>query len=944
VRASFRGTVPAIAFLIDVGVIGSVEARRRTLEMWRPGLDLRAVSSDRWLVILPEPVEVRSEYAIGLPLVASNSGLAQPGLPGDPGTLVWLDAGAVRRASIDALDPLPTEGWVDLAGHPLRRLTPLDRPEPTAVRPAEPEPPSEPDLRARVGIRTPRWRRRAAATGQPGAAAQRIRWGVVALIIVALLGIAGLIYALVGGSRHPHAAPTHSPTTQAATTGPPSSPGTVSPGQTVTIGPLSGLPNGTVVTVPSSPGSSPGSNVPWPLIIFLFLLGLGVGGRRRVRRVRVGAAPRARRRGWLARLVLHSPAQGVVRRRHERYLVSLTRKFERRDWDAALREAIALGGSGTGWLRLRLPRRRDSIGLRLRAGSGGSLYMGESAYAHLHAIYQRAAKQLDEAGQVDEAAFVYAELLHDAPAAVALLERNGRLRLAAELAEARRLATELVVRLWWRAGERQRAVAIARARGVFGPAVERLAAVDVAAALALREQWVRSCQAAGDHLAAVEAAWPVASLRRIVVPDIEAGIALGGPASGQLFAHLACEYPSEATAERAMALLEDRSRELRRPRERFIAALARLPGKDPAQDRRLCTAALRSSLELEPTRDARQQVNALTRRADPLVAADLPPLPSGTRRADDPIDLIAPADPGQLPVFDAVTLGGRALLVAHGEFGVRLLALDGRVRARWDIPAHQLVVADNGASALLVRQAGPIREIHRLDLSTRRVRPWTVLRLATLLRSYDGGIATVVDDGGVALLDTLSDQPRILWRELDREHRVLRINRTPTRLTALIDVPPPLPGRARSIQLWAWELPSMTLRLRRLVRVDASCRDGVVFGDTAVLLTADEEGADPKLVHWHEYRKPITTPAAPQTTIGASGAAFAVIRPTGDDTLMTVDVDGRQAAVYATFATSDAELALREHAGIITAWDRAGRIVAADPAGAGSLVSLRTMF
>jgi MoxR-vWA-beta-propeller ternary system domain bpX6 len=401
VRASFRGTVPATAFLLDVGVIGPAEARRRILEIWRPGLDLRAVSADRWLVILPEPIEVRSEYAIGLPLVASNSGLAQPALASDPGTLVWLDAGAVRRAAIDALDPLPTEGWVDLAGHPVRRLTPLDRPEPTAVRPAEPEPPSEPDLRARVGIRAPRWRRRAAATGQPGAAAQRIRWGVVALIIVALLGIAGLIYALVGGSRHPQAAPTHSPTTQAATTVPsPSTPHTESSSEDGPVGVLPGPP----------PGSTPASHVPWLAVIFILVLGLGMGRRRRVRRVRVSAPAAARRRGWLARLVLHSPAQGVVRRRHERYLVSLTRKFERRDWDAALREAIALGGSGTGWLRLRLPRRRDSIGLRLRAGSGGSLYIGESAYAHLHAIYRRAAKQLDEAGQVDEAAFVYAEL------------------------------------------------------------------------------------------------------------------------------------------------------------------------------------------------------------------------------------------------------------------------------------------------------------------------------------------------------------------------------------------------------------------------------------------------------------------------------------------------------------------------------------------------------
>ncbi|HYU67644.1 MAG TPA: hypothetical protein VEK09_12880, partial [Jatrophihabitantaceae bacterium] len=432
----------------------------------------------------------------------------------------------------------------------------------------------------------------------------------------------------------------------------------------------------------------------------------------------------SRRRGWLARVVLRSPAHGFVRKRHERYLRSLTRKFERRDWHAALREAVALGStSGIGWLSLRLPRRRESIALRMRDGSGGSVYLGDFAYAHLRAVYLRAVAQLEAAGRVDEAAFVHADLLHDARAAVAYLERNGRLQTAAELAEARHLAPELVVRLWWRAGDRQRAVTIARTRGAFAAAVERLAPLDHDAAVALREEWVRWCRQAGDHLAAVEAAWPESSLRGLVLTDIEAGIALGGPASGQLFAHLASEYPSEATSARALALLGDHSGELRRVRERFIAALARLPGQDQAADRRLSTAAVRCIVESEPTRDLRGQLHLLARRADPLLAADLPAFTSRSTRPDDPVDMAASADPGQLPVFDAVTLGGRALLVAHGDLGVRLLGLDGRVRARWEVPTHQLVVADNGANALLVQHAGATCEIHRLDLLTRRLRP-----------------------------------------------------------------------------------------------------------------------------------------------------------------------------------------------------------------------------
>ena len=37
-------------------------------------------------------------------------------------------------------------------------------------------------------------------------------------------------------------------------------------------------------------------------------------------------------------------------------------------------------------------------------------------------------------------------------------------------------------------------------------------------------------------------------------------------------------------------------------------------------------------------------------------------------------------------------------------------------------------------------------------------------------------------------------------------------------------------------------------------------------------------------------------------------------------------------------------MGLGEHDGIVTAWDRSGRIVAADSSGAGNLASLRTMI
>jgi len=88
-------------------------------------------------------------------------------------------------------------------------------------------------------------------------------------------------------------------------------------------------------------------------------------------------------------------------------------------------------------------------------------------------------------------------------------ERERAEQLAAELAEARALDPDLVVRLWWRAGRRDRAVTVARVRNAFVGAIDRLSKVDKDAATGLRREWIRSCRLAGDHLAAVEAAWSI---------------------------------------------------------------------------------------------------------------------------------------------------------------------------------------------------------------------------------------------------------------------------------------------------------------------------------------------------------------------------------------------------------------------------------------------------
>jgi hypothetical protein len=618
--ALLRGLVAARAVVLDVDLIGFDEATRRVLDAWMPGSELRSLAPGRWLMIFSEAREVRIEAAPGSSLVDDQEGLTAPGLPGLPGKVTYWSAGAVRQHDLSSLSLVPLGTWFDLSDHPIRRLAPIQAPDSPAVPPVERVRPN-PDLRAAAGLRPSDGTRLARLTTK----GPSIRWGLIAALLgVIATVVIGLVW-LVGGDDQSSAPATSSPARQSTVK--------------VTLPPQPGAPSGVTTTIAApttrNPDTGPDFDARSVPVILGLIIGLRVlsGRGKHEKGSQTRGVRSVRKRGWFARLVMRSPAQGFVHRRHLRYVRSLTVKFERRQWQDALSDAIALGGTaGAGWLRLRLPRRRESLAFTTAGASGGSVIFGDSAYLYLRGLYLDAAKQLDESGRVDEAAFVYAELLHDASAAVTVLERNDRLRSAAELAEARGLAAELQVRLWWRAGDRQRAVGIARARGAFATAVERLTPIDADAARALREEWVRASQAAGDHFGAVSAGWPDPALRPLVIPDIEAGIAIGGPTSGELFAHLVTERPSEDTSERAIALLETRLPELRRVRDGFIGALARLTAVDPVQDRRVSTAAVRTLIEQEPSRQLHEQLRVLSRRADPLVTADLPRISNSNRR------------------------------------------------------------------------------------------------------------------------------------------------------------------------------------------------------------------------------------------------------------------------------------------------------------------------
>ncbi|MDQ1654120.1 MAG: hypothetical protein QOI35_3320, partial [Cryptosporangiaceae bacterium] len=256
-----------------------------------------------------------------------------------------------------------------------------------------------------------------------------------------------------------------------------------------------------------------------------------------------------------------------------------------------------------------------------------------------------------------------------------------------------------------------------------------------------------------------------------------------------------------------------------------------------------------------------------------------------------------------------------------------------RVRNHWHAPAHELAVADGGGSVVLVAHRGEVRELHRLDLVARRVRPWLSVRAARVLQSFDGGLLPIVDDYGLAFLDAAASTPRVLWREFDRDTHVIDIARSPGSMAALVQLP--AHGGGAALELWRWDLPSLMLRERTpVVPGDA---DGHALSASGLLLTRhpDPDGASLRL------GGELLRTAPPDTRLLASGEVMAVATPTGIQTV--VDVGTEIGAPVARVAIPDAgDVGIRHHANIITVRDSRGRVVAVDLVARGVVADLRT--
>ena len=558
-------------------------------------------------------------------------------------------------------------------------------------------------------------------------------------------------------------------------------------------------------------------------------------------------------RSWLARAVgavgnfskralLRTRLREVLGRRYARYLERMFEMFDGNRLDEALRHAIPLGGDVERALReldisLSPPAPRDDLTLSPQRGTARSgVSFGAELYAALEERYRRAFERLRDQGDIEKAAFVLAELLRADEEATSFLEQHGKLRLAAELAEARQLPPGLVIRQWFLAGDPVRAVRLARRSGAFFDAVTRLTASHPEQARALRLAWAESLADSGAYGAAIDVIWPLEDAREVAMQWIDRAIAIGGSIGAIMMVRKLRVLPAVFPEVRAgvLALLAEEP-----PAIDVLGALGNelLAGEPTAELRVLMRAMVRRLLELRPESGvaamARRLLDAsvdaaLRTDAGPVLGQFVQRVPAGPPASLATAAALlevpwAAADRGAVAIFDACLLPDGKLLVALGEAGARVISAHGRVLAQFHEPAHQLVLSEHGDRAILVAPRGEVLRLARVDLLARRARHWCDVQLSHYAASYDGATWFVARGDTVYAIEANADRWQHSWKVDEPGHQVGALRREPHSLhvwfhTAglrgrVVDAESSL-ALERSGELWRYELPQLALRKR----------------------------------------------------------------------------------------------------------------------------------
>lgn len=178
--------------------------------------------------------------------------------------------------------------------------------------------------------------------------------------------------------------------------------------------------------------------------------------------------------GWVR---WHTPfAEGLIKQMQER-MNTVEKLINKGDIDSALKLALKLGNSDskdTSKTRFpfRLPEMRSNLGFDFSGSRISMPVLGGRSQHDMWQRYTQLAVELENKGDYKRAAYIRSQLLEDHSEAVLTLERGELYAEAAKLSYDSQQDPALTIRLYYKAGKKEQALALARRTGCFDKLAE----------------------------------------------------------------------------------------------------------------------------------------------------------------------------------------------------------------------------------------------------------------------------------------------------------------------------------------------------------------------------------------------------------------------------------------------------------------------------------------
>jgi hypothetical protein len=193
-----------------------------------------------------------------------------------------------------------------------------------------------------------------------------------------------------------------------------------------------------------------------------------------------------------------------------RHINDVSRMIENGEIDRALKRALALGAEQDARTKKRstgptgLPKTRASLDMDFSGIERASAsILDDGSFHQMARQYRMLACKLSDKGDHRRAAFIYSELLKDVPTALSELEKLKAFEDAAKLATARNSAGHVTARLWFLAGKKDIARALAKRYDAMEFIANTAEKTDPTFAAFVRGHWIKDLMAAGDLSTAV---------------------------------------------------------------------------------------------------------------------------------------------------------------------------------------------------------------------------------------------------------------------------------------------------------------------------------------------------------------------------------------------------------------------------------------------------------